>query len=419
MGDIGDLRYVDMAAAILKLVNDQDSKPKTTTHDYWNNEKIIRHYDAFANYPVFHQILFRNSNRYTSTTGICWQVKNNDPEPNRTEAYPELWDQKPELAFNLLQHSLCELVHEFACKILKQHQKFCLTLPLSAWKAVLLNPYPISANFALEFVQKHHPNIDDLNFIIACLEAPVNEIREAAKIWLKNVSEDKLLEDSNWLCKLTLSEHDNIRQLSRLYHKIFQQHPDKHPAIEIQGLGIELLGTIDEAELLTMSETLVELLLSDHNLIRQNARKIIQRVANNDDMFAKAVLRLIPFIFWKEKSEGLHEILIACISTDLKNTWSTIDDNLRILDTKWDDSRNFAIEFYRNKFEAADWTTNRVIYSCSRKAGKYITIKTLFCISFIQRQQRANCQRSRIKIFNYRSSKKQTSSAIICRIIRQ
>ncbi len=34
MGDIGDPRYVDMAAAILKLVNDQDSKPKTTTHDY-------------------------------------------------------------------------------------------------------------------------------------------------------------------------------------------------------------------------------------------------------------------------------------------------------------------------------------------------------------------------------------------------
>ncbi|WP_069469920.1 hypothetical protein [Candidatus Marithrix sp. Canyon 246] len=50
-------------------------------------------------------------------TGICWQLKNNDPEPNRTEAYPELWDQKPELAFNLLQQSLCELVHEFACKI--------------------------------------------------------------------------------------------------------------------------------------------------------------------------------------------------------------------------------------------------------------------------------------------------------------
>jgi hypothetical protein len=486
MGDIGDLRYVDMAAAILKLVNDKDSKAKTTRRYYWNgwddHGSTIHHYEAFANYPVFHQILFRNSNRYSSHTGICWEVKTDHPEANRTEAYPELWDQKPELAFNLLQQSLCELVHEFACKVLEPHQNFCLTLPLSAWQPILLNPYAISANFALDFVQKHHTNIDDLNFIIACLEAPVDEIRQAAQIWLKNVPEDKLLEDSNWLCKLTLSEHDNIRQLSRLYHKIFQQHPEKqavllvqliaiihqlnvnaeiidnlrwvlfnpmkdllpkisfsiiedlikHPAIEIQGLGIELLGTIDEAELLTMSETLVEFLLSDNNLIRQQARKIIQRVANNDDMFAKAVLlRLIPFIFWKEKSEGLHEILIACISTDLKNTWSTIDDNLlwrllmakskaaqavgaaildsrsgniysvrqwaqlakhstlavrqwswcnyenniktirksfedslRILDTDWDDSRNFAIEFYRNKFEAADWTTNRVILLC-------------------------------------------------------
>ncbi len=509
MGDIGDLRYVDMAAAILKLVNDKDSKPKTTRRYYWNSSDdhglTTYHYEAFANYPVFHQILFRNSNRYSSKTGICWQVKNNDPEPNRTEAYPELWDQKPELAFNLLQQSLCEIVHKFACKVLEQHEKFCLTLPLSAWQAILLNPYAISANFALDFVQKHHTNIDDLNFIVACLEAPTNEIRQAAKIWLKNVAEDKLLEDSNWLCKLTLSEHDNIRQLSRLYHKIFKQHPEKqavllvqliarihqlnvnadiinnlrwvmfnpmkellpkislsiiedlikHQTIEVQSLGIELLGTIDESELLTMSETLVEFLLSDNNLIRQPARKIIQRLAKNNDIFAKAVLlRLIPFIFWKEKSEGLHEILIACISTDLKNTWSTIDDNLlwrllmakskaaqavgaailvtrsskiysvrqwaklakhstlavrqwswhnyenniktiqksfedslRILDTDWDDSRNFAIEFYRNKFKASDWTINRVILLCDSVREDIQNLGLQLVQQFFKKQQ--------------------------------
>lgn len=123
MGNVGDPSYVDMAAAILKLVNDKDSKTKITRHYYWHgfddHGTITRHYDAFANYPVFHQILFRNSNRYTSKTGICWQIKNDQPESNRTEAYSELWNQKPELVFGLLQESSCELVHEFACKVLK------------------------------------------------------------------------------------------------------------------------------------------------------------------------------------------------------------------------------------------------------------------------------------------------------------
>jgi hypothetical protein len=491
MGDVEDPHYVDMAAAILKLVNDKDSKTKITSHYYWrgfdDHGKITRHYDAFANYPVFHQILFRNSKRYNSKTGICWQVKNDYSESNRTEAYPELWDQKPELVFSLLQDSSCELVHEFACKVLEQHEKYCLTLALSAWKPILLNSYAISANFALEFVQKHHPNVDDFNFIIACLNAPTFEIRQAAKHWLlKNISTDKLLEDVRWLCKLTLSEYETIRLFARVYYPLIKRHPEqqaaflvqliarihslnvettgfaniindlrwvlfnpmkdllpnislsviedliKHPAIEIQGLGIELLGTIHESELVTMSETLVEFLLSDSNLIRQQGHQIIQRLAKKNDMFAKAVLlRLIPFIFWKEKSEGLHEILIDCISIDLKNAWLTIDDkllwrllmakskaaqavgaaivvtrsaqiysvrqwaqlakhsalavrqwswhnyenniktirnsfedSLRILDTDWNDTRNFAIEFYRNKFTARDWTINSVILLC-------------------------------------------------------
>jgi hypothetical protein len=491
MGNVGDPIYVDMAAAILKLVNDKDSKTKITRHYYWhgfnNHGTITRHYDAFANYPVFHQILFRNSKRYSSKTGICWQVKNDQPESNRTEAYSELWNQKPELVFGLLQESSCELVHEFACKVLKENEKFCLTLSLSAWKPILLNSYAISANFALKFVEKHHANVDDLNFIFACLNASIFEVRQAAKNWLlKNVPINKLLEDLRWLSKLTLSSYDEIRLFARVYYPAINQHSEqqaaflvqliarihslnvettafaniindvrwvlfnpmknllpnislsviedliKHPAIEVQALGIELLGTINESELVIMSKTLVEFLLSDNNLIRQQGRKIIQRLAKKNDMFAKAVLlRLIPFIFWKEKSEGLHEILIACISNDLKNTWSSIDDkllwrllmakskaaqaigaeiivsrsgkiysvrqwaqlakhsalavrqwswrnyenniktirnsfedSLRILDTDWNDTRNFAIEFYRNKFKARDWNINSVILLC-------------------------------------------------------
>lgn len=203
-----------------------------------------------------------------------------------------------------------------------------------------------------------------------------------------------------------------------------------HP--EIRAIGVRLLSGMSDDELAKMPQLLAELLLSPDEPIRLEAREIIQRVAHNNTSFSEEMLQeLLPHCFRSEKAEGIHDILVACITEDLQRAWPTIDKNqlwrlllaqskaaqrigaailptrnhqeysvrqwaqlgknpsqsvrewsqtaytenvslvrsqfppaLRLLDTDWDDSREFAITYFRQHFSADEWTPDTLILLC-------------------------------------------------------
>lgn len=203
-----------------------------------------------------------------------------------------------------------------------------------------------------------------------------------------------------------------------------------HP--EVRAIGVRLLAGMSDDELAKMPQLLAELLLSPDEPIRLEARKIIQRVARNNTTFAEAMLQeLLPHSFRSEKTEGIHEILVACITEDLQRAWPKVDKNqlwrllltqskaaqrigaailpsrqhqeysvrqwaqlgknpsqsvrewaqtaytenlslvrsqfppsLRLLDTDWDDSRRFAIAYFKKHFSAEEWTPDTLILLC-------------------------------------------------------
>ncbi len=201
---------------------------------------------------------------------------------------------------------------------------------------------------------------------------------------------------------------------------------------EIRALAVRLLSRLDDAELAEMHSLLATLLQGEDAPVREEARLIIKRVAAGNQEFSDKVLEaLIPGCFRAEKSEGGHDILVVCITEDLKQSWPQIDKNLlwrllqaqskaaqrvgaaalmerpaqdysvrqwarlgkhagldvrewtqkaydghigtvkadfsnglRLLDTDWDDSRNFALDYFRGRFSAEQWTPDTLVLLC-------------------------------------------------------
>ncbi len=201
---------------------------------------------------------------------------------------------------------------------------------------------------------------------------------------------------------------------------------------EIRALAVRMLSNLDDNELAKMPTLLATLLQSEDEPVRNEARAIIQRVAAGNKEFSDKVLEeLIPVCFRAEKSDGGHDILVACITEDLKQSWPLIDKNLlwrllqaqskaaqrvgasvlmerpvsdysvrqwarlgkhsaldvrqwsqaaydnnverikadfsnglRLLDTSWDDSRAFAVEYFKTRFDAEQWTPDNLVLLC-------------------------------------------------------
>ncbi len=97
---------------------------------------------------------------------------------------------------------------------------------------------------------------------------------------------------------------------------------------ELRALAVKLLSNMNDDELAQMDSLLVSLLLNEEQPIRTEARAIIKRIAPSHKEFSDKVLEaLIPHCFKAEKSEGIHDILVACITEDLEISWPNIDKN--------------------------------------------------------------------------------------------
>ncbi|MGB0848545.1 MAG: hypothetical protein ACPGSM_17575, partial [Thiolinea sp.] len=206
---------------------------------------------------------------------------------------------------------------------------------------------------------------------------------------------------------------------------------------ELRAAGVNLLGNLDDAELMARHELLAALLVSVDAPVRIQAKQIISRLAGSSDQskaktFAQDLLaELVNSAFHAEPAEGAHEELLQVTEQDLSAVWDTVDhvqlwrlltarnrtaqsmgsillqtraansfsvlqwaklgkhvskasrrwawqaytDNvgrvradftagLRLLETGWDDTRQFAIAYFREQFSAEDWTDDHLVFLC-------------------------------------------------------
>lgn len=204
--------FVPMAVGVLLPFTDADaSTPRGGQYTAW--------WDTYANYWAFNTLLYSNSDRYEPDQGgNAWRCRegyvpgaNAPATTRREEAFPELWDARPEALLQLIDESRCEPVHEMAVGVLRANPAFCAGLETDALTLFLKAPYIVSAKLGLELI-KSRPMTGELAWIL--VDCPLPEAREHAHAWLRTRVPSPYDDAALWAF-LILSHHKDNQDFAK------------------------------------------------------------------------------------------------------------------------------------------------------------------------------------------------------------
>jgi hypothetical protein len=192
LAELGSKQYVTFAAEILLAVSDADARVRRdyVYYDYKQSKNVTLKYDHFSHLFAFNHILNHLNPQMRLTRASRYWMRDTwakEPPDLRCEAYPELWNQAPEMLLRLLTQSQCNEVHTFALRALKCNKQFVRTIGGEPVRAMLIMPYESTALFALELAKKLlNPSNIDNKLISALLRSPVPEAHELAQRTLRS-----------------------------------------------------------------------------------------------------------------------------------------------------------------------------------------------------------------------------------------
>ncbi len=227
LGNEGETDYVPLAAEVLLQYSDADRQEvKKGTRYRWDIVNQTYHsytsdWDTFAGYLTFNHILYTNSPRYVLISNSkAWRCqegyKPGDPVPEvREEAFPQLWEQQPEVLLRLLLQSNCTPVHDFATKALQCCSDFCGELDTATLITLINKPYSATIQLAFALIRdRYNPEEPNLELVLAVVNCPSQAAREQGYQWIEAQREYFLLADG-FLVSLITSSYSDSRNFAR------------------------------------------------------------------------------------------------------------------------------------------------------------------------------------------------------------
>jgi predicted DNA-binding WGR domain protein len=227
LGEDSNPDYVNMAVGVLLQYSDADGvRVKHSRFGGYNWQTRQYHYkevdwDAYAGYITFNHILYSNSPRYVlMPNSQAWRCregyKPGDSEPEvREEAFPALWEQRPDALLRLLLESNCCPVHQFAAKALRVCQQFCAEIDINTVIELINKSYEVTAALGFELArERYNPNNPNLELVLALANCLYQPGRTQAYQWIEQKREF-FLDDSNFIAALVTSQHSDTRVFAR------------------------------------------------------------------------------------------------------------------------------------------------------------------------------------------------------------
>ncbi|CAM2064423.1 hypothetical protein SCOR_03580 [Sulfidibacter corallicola] len=187
MAETDGATYVRFAAELLRHYRDEDGKEPRSYRHYDGIEETWHEVvaDRFAACFLMNQVIYGRSPRYRRPPGrLHWRcrgdwVPGDAPPDVREEAFPELWDQRPDLLRMLLLRGRCHRVHQFAAKALADRAD--TTWTLQDLVALLNGPFPETRALGFHLVRHRHADlIDEPEIATALLLCPEPEAHRLA-----------------------------------------------------------------------------------------------------------------------------------------------------------------------------------------------------------------------------------------------
>ena len=218
--------YTELACSLLLAYQDKFDKSEPSFSENYTYNSVSRnyestksHYDAYANYMVFNQILYKQSTRYRKLTTKWECIPPFEPGKSspkeREEAFPQLWNKSPEQIIRLLSESKAAKVQEFAYKVYKANPDFVKLVETKHVKAFLISGYADTAQLGYEMALKiYNPSAPDKNIVLALLESGIPEAILTAQKWV-NDQREFFLKDTEFLMALILSRQPEVVSITR------------------------------------------------------------------------------------------------------------------------------------------------------------------------------------------------------------
>jgi hypothetical protein len=447
LGADADPAYVTMALGALRAMDDQGAGQQY--------QRSGRRYGPYSHWMLFNRMLRAHGPWRSNRNGRSWHMPADAaPAGAREEAFPALWDARPDALLWLMQHSRCAGVHEFAARALIHNTDYCNGIPLAALRQLLQpGPYRASAQFAFTLVrQRFEAVVPDTGWLLLLLQS---KLPEAVQYVLDCVSRDLLHygADVLWLLEHALraaaAQAPYDRLLALLNHRLpavqtlaadwllrHAQPVSMVPAATLsallhasdplqRGIGVKLFSALPDHVLAARPQLFAAFCTHPDAALRRAIDAPLQRLAPAHPEFCAALLpELLDCLFRCETAAGVHTDLLAWMQGPLKGALDALDratlmrllsarskgaqqlgalllprfdaaqfevaewaalgrnenasvrqwacqafsadparararmeDALRLFDSRWEDSRAFACEFFQTRCEAGDWRT--------------------------------------------------------------
>jgi predicted DNA-binding WGR domain protein len=224
LAEIGDPDYVKMAVGVLLPFTDSaDAQTVKESQIYDPNKRQYEkvYWDTFASYGAFNQILYKNSPRYylrRNTT--AWRCKSayrpgTAAPAAREEAFPQLWEKRPEGLLHLLAESNCTPVMEFSAKALNACEDFCASLDDDTIVMILERPFAVSAQLGFKLAEaRYNPVSPSKVLALAVANCSLDSARQVAHGWIQD-GREYFLKDADFITAITFSDKADTRAFAR------------------------------------------------------------------------------------------------------------------------------------------------------------------------------------------------------------
>jgi len=208
LGQTGDAAFVPLAVGTLLSFHDGDA------------EEPRPRYDAYAKYRTLNHLLYSNSPRYELRRNTkAFRLKGGyrpgaPPPPVREEAFPTLWEERPEGLMQLLAESRCAPVHEFAAKAIEACPAFLAALDDDDLTLLLGRPYAPTARLAFGVVRgRYQAAPASPRVLVALSECAHEAARTQAFAWMDE-RRAELSADTTFLAALVAARHASARSFA-------------------------------------------------------------------------------------------------------------------------------------------------------------------------------------------------------------
>jgi predicted DNA-binding WGR domain protein len=270
-----------------------------------------------------------------------------------------------------------EMISDVVAVFLDDWADVCRRIDLAVIRDLLTHPLTALQVLAAKLLLHHHTPAEKLppDLIPALIAADVPQLRSTGVQLLARMPEAFLLDQADLIFSFCIAEDHEVRQavfplvkqlgekhnqfgnqlFTRLMPYVFRQAP-------VQGFHQDLVTLLSRALTRQARQldpgTIWRLLMARAQGARQLGANLLPTVS--PDQFtvrqwaALGQHALLAVRQWVWQTYRDHRATICC----------HMADGLRLLDSDWTDTRGFALDFFRNNFQAADWRPELLVGIC-------------------------------------------------------